>query len=329
MPLSQLDKSLAAGLKPVYLIVGAQPYQLELAGRKISACVPLGAMSDMNTDTFYVGQDDLSGVPRLANSFPMMSKFRLVVLHDWHKAKARDKEALGAYLESPAEFTVVVMLAEKIDRREKVVKLSKEHGLTLEFERLYESKMRPWVETIAREQGVTVERDAIEYLIRAVGADLASVAQELEKAALHAGGQTVTAADLAAVMSSVREESYFGLFDAIAARDATEAMRILKEMLDQGQSAIGVLNMFGRSFRQLVVAKSLAAEPISEQQLARAIGTSPWAAKKTAGQARTFSDQTLRAGLINLAGVDLMLKDGRSHDRAILERLILDLCRRD
>ncbi|MDP8222357.1 MAG: DNA polymerase III subunit delta [Candidatus Lernaella stagnicola] len=328
MPLSHLDKSLADGLKPVYLIAGSQSYQLELARSMIVRHVPLGAMADMNTDVFYVGQDSLSTVPRLANSLPMMSKRRLIVLNAWHKVKAKERDALTEYLQSPADFTVLVLLAEKLDGRAKFTKLAKKYGLVLEFDRLYESKMRPWVAAIARDQEVDIDRDAVEYLVRAVGADLAAAAREIEKAAIHAGGKAVTADDLSAVMSSVKEQSFYELFDAVTARKTAEALRVVKEIIDQGQAPLGVLAMFGRALRQLVVARLLARDRVDDQQLARALGTTPWAAKKVKGQARAFSDAALRKALVTLSKVDLMLKDGRSHDRAILERMILDLCRR-
>jgi DNA polymerase III subunit delta len=328
MPLSQLEKSLADGLKPVYLIAGAQPYQLELARTKIVRNVPLGAMADMNTDVFYAGADDTSKVTRLANSLPMMSRRRLIVINAWHKIRAKDRDALTEYLGSPADFTVLVLLGEKIDNRAKLTKLVKKHGLVLEFERLYESRMRPWIAAIARDQEVEIDRDATEYLVRAVGPDLSAAAKEIEKAALHAGSRVVTVDDLSAVMSSVKEQSYFELFDAITAKRTAEALRIVKEMIDQGQSPIGILAMFGRSFRQIIVARVLLRERVEDQQLARALGATPWAAKKIMGQAREYSEASLRKGLVELSRIDLMLKDGRSHDRAILERLILDLCRR-
>jgi DNA polymerase-3 subunit delta len=328
MQLETLDKSLAAGLKPVYCLVGRQPFQLELAKRKIAAAVPLGAVRDLNTDAFYVEQDAIAGVPRLANTLPMMSKWRLIVMHDWHKAKAKDAEALTEYLESPANFTVLVLLAEKVDGRSKLVKLIKKCGLMLEFERLYESKMRPWVTAIAETQGVKLAGDAVDYLVRAVGPDLASVSKEIEKAALHAGGGPVGVENLAAVLAAVKEQSFYEMFDAVAERNAEEALRILKEMVDQGQPPIAILAMLGRALRQLIVARQLMQEKIDHDDVARVLGMTPWLAQKTLAQARSFSGVALREELLAWSRVDLALKDGRSHDRAILERMVLSLCRR-
>ncbi|NLH51051.1 MAG: DNA polymerase III subunit delta [Myxococcales bacterium] len=328
MSIEALEKSLAEGLKPVYLVAGPQSYQLDLARRRITAAVPLGAMADLNTDVFQVGDDNLADVPRLANSLPMMSKHRLIILNQWHKAKAKDQEALTDYLESPADFTVLVLLAEKIDGRAKLTKLAKKSGLVLEFERLYENRMRPWVQAIAREMKVELDAEAGAYLIHAVGTDLAAVARELEKAALHAGGKPVRVDDLTAVMASVKEQTFYELFDLITERRTAEALRIVKEMIDQGQSPLAVLSLMGRSLRQLIAARLLLKEKLNENDAARALGTTPWLAKKTLLQAKTFSQQALRDGLLALARFDLLLKDGRSNERAILERLILDLCRR-
>jgi len=206
--------------------------------------------------------------------------------------------------------------------------LAKKHGFVLEFERLYESKMRPWVQAIAREQHIQLEREAIDCLMRTVGPDLAGVAREMEKAALHAGAGPVRSEDVMAVMSAVKEQSFYQMFEAIAEKKSAEALRLLKEMMEQGQAPLALLGSMGRALRQLATARLLLREKLDENSAARALGIAPWLAKKTMAQARLFSNQTLRQALIHLARIDLALKDGRSHDRVILERLILELCRR-
>lgn len=328
MPLSALEKRLGEGIQPVYVLVGPQPYQLEMAGRLIIRAVPLGAMAEMNTDVFHIGADSVVDLPRLANSLPMMSKRRLIIVKNWHKATAKEKQAVTGYLESPADFTVLVLMAEKLDGRDKLPKLAKKHGLVLEFERLYESKMRPWVQVIAKELGVQLARETVDCLIRAVGPDLSAVAREMEKAALHAGAGPVSPEDVAAVMSAVKEQTFYQLFEAIAEKQTAEALRILKEMMEQGQAPLAILGSMSRTLRQLTVARLLLQEKMNENDAARALGVAPWLAKKTMAQARSFSNQALRRALISLARVDLALKDGRSLDRAILERLLLELCGR-
>jgi DNA polymerase-3 subunit delta len=328
MPFSELEKTLRGGWKPLYYLVGPQPYQLELGKRKILAALPLGAMGDLNCDVFYVGQDDTSGIVQLANSLPMMAKCRAMVLHDWHKAKERDVAAVTEYLESPADFTVLVLLAEKADGRSKLTRLAKKSFFYLEFERLYESRMRPWVAAIAEAQGVKLSREAAEFVVRAVGPDLAAVAKEIEKAAVHAGGETVEAENLAAVMAAVKEQSYYELFDAVAQRRTADALQLVKDLMDQGQSPLAILGMLGRTLRQLVLARRIAREKVDENEAARVLGMGSWQAKKTLDQAAAFSGVALREQLLALSRYDLEFKDGRSSDRAILDRLILGLCRR-
>jgi DNA polymerase-3 subunit delta len=161
-----------------------------------------------------------------------------------------------------------------------------------------------------------------------VGPDLASAAKEIEKAALHAGGQRVDVDNLAAVMAAVREPTFYELFDAVAERKTPEALRIVKEMVEQGQSPLAILALLGRTLRQLTIARRLLSEKIDEAEAARVLGLSPWLAQKTLAQARAFSGVALREQLLDLSRVDLSLKDGRSHERVILERLVLGLCRR-
>ena len=205
MPLAMLDDDLKQGLKPVYFIAGPQPFQREMALRRIMAKAAISRFDQMNCDVFLVGRDDIGELTRLANSLPMLAKHRLIIVHDVQKLKAPDKENLTNYLQSPSPFTTLVLLAEKIDNREKLTKQANKHGLVLQFERLYESRVRPWIEAIAREQAVELDRRAVDFLVQNVGADLSAIAREIEKAALHAGTKKVQADNLAAVISTARK----------------------------------------------------------------------------------------------------------------------------
>ena len=328
MPLTALDNDLKQGLKPVYLIVGTQPFQGEMALRRIMAKAAVARFDQMNCDVFMVGRDDIGELTRLANSLPMLAKNRLIVLQDLHKLKAKEKEDLTAYLQSPAPFTTLVMLAEKIDNRERLTKNAQKNGLVLQFDKLYESRVRPWIEAIAADQGVELDRRAIDFLMQNVGADLSAIAREIEKAAIHAGGKTVQMENLAAVISSVKEQPLFNLMDAITQKNKVESFYLLKQMLDQGESPLAILAVMGRQIRQVALAKELMARKAGEGELASVLGVAPFVAKKMAEQAGRFSNKSLRDGMLAISQIDLELKDGRSNDRVILEKLVLALCRR-
>ncbi len=328
MPLTALDNDLKNGLKPVYLIAGPQPFQREMALRRVMAVAEIKRLDQMNCDVFLAGRDDASDLARLANSLPMLAKRRLIVLQDAHKLKAAEKERLVGYLQSPAPFTTLVLLSEKVDNREKLTKLASKHGFVLTFERLYESKVRPWIEMMAHSQGLTLDRRAVDFLVQNVGADLSAIWRELEKASLHAGSNQVGVENLTAVISSVKEQSLFGLMDAITKKSKAESLLLLKQILDQGEAPLAVLSVLGRQIRQLCLAKELAGKRVDEGQAAAMLGTSPFFAKKIREQSERFSNQSLRDGLLMLSQVDLELKDGRSNERAILEKLVLGLCGR-
>lgn len=328
MPLSGLERDLSDGLKPVYLLAGPQSFQLQMAIDRVLTAIPDGGMRELNRDVFRAGQDDLSELVRLANSMPMLASARIIILHDIHRLKAKERENLSQYLVSPAPFTHLLLSTPKLDARTTLTKLVKKHGFVLQFDRLYESRMRPWLRIIANDQGVTLEPDAMEYLIRNVGADLAAVAKEVEKAAIHAGTDRVGIDNLTAVLTSVKEQSSFALMDAMSARDTVKALIMLKQMLEQGESPLAILAVIGRQLRQLIVGKQMLMEKAKENEISNALGVPPFIAKKVIGQARQFNAESLRKGLILLSRTDLELKDGRCSDQAILEKYILALCRR-
>jgi len=328
MPLKTLETDLLQQIKPVYLVTGPEPFQLEMALQRILCVAAPEAMRGLNSDIFRVGRDDISDLVRIANSLPMLAKSRVIVLHDIHKLKKDEQDRILDYLESPAPFTTLIMLGEKVDKRGKMLKLIKQHGLMINFDKLYESRMRPWVLAIARDQKLELDAEAVDFLVRHVGACLAGVAKELEKAALHAGSSRVRIENLSAVLSTAKEQPIFQLMDALARKDSAESLFVLKQMIDQGESPIGILAFVAKQLRMMILAREIMKQKINEGEAAAALGASPYQAKIIMEQARRFTSESLRDGLLSLSRTDLELKDGRSNDRAILEKLALSLCRR-
>ena len=103
--------------KPVYLLMGDEPYYPDLVCDAVMAnCVEEG-FKDFNEYIFYGADTDADTVVSAARQYPMMSERILVVVKEAQLMK--DIETLQYYCQQPLDSTVLVVLLHKgaVDKR--------------------------------------------------------------------------------------------------------------------------------------------------------------------------------------------------------------------
>jgi DNA polymerase-3 subunit delta len=110
----------------------------------------------------------------------------------------------------------------------------------------------------AKKCGLEFEEEALELFVLSTGGDSGVVANELEKLALYAPDGAITAEQVRALVPISRAAVVFELGNALARRDATLALNLVRDLLDQGETAIGILlATILPTIRNLLLAKDL------------------------------------------------------------------------
>src|SRR5207237_4912008 len=110
----------------------------------------------------------------------------------------------------------------------------------------------------AKKRGLKFEDEALELFVLSTGGDSAVVANELEKLALYAPEDAITVEQVRALVPISRAAVIFELGNALARRDATLALSLVRDLLDEGQTAIGILlATVLATVRNLLLAKDL------------------------------------------------------------------------
>ena len=101
----------AGSFKPVYLLMGDEPYYPELVCDAIlQHCIP-GEEKDFNETVCYGGEVTADQVVTAARRFPMMAERQLVVVKEAQQMK--DIENLSFYCAAPLDSTVLVLVLHK------------------------------------------------------------------------------------------------------------------------------------------------------------------------------------------------------------------------
>ena len=212
------------------------------------------------------------------------------------------------------------------------------------------------VESEAAARQIALERGAAAHLVERCGNDIARLLSELDKCALSAGiGTPISSRVIDEMTQRAPHDSVFDLTDAIGERRGAKAIALVKELLESGEPPELMLSLLVRHLRQLLQARTFLdlnlpldgglARRLPPQimaqlpkdgrdNLALALQSSSWMARRLGSQARQFSVPQLQKALEATLEADLMLKgiegDGGFESKhaggAAMELLVAKLC---
>ncbi len=328
---SSKSSETASAVPPVVLVVGTEATLRDAAMADIRTRVLGDATPEFNEDRFDLASRgvELARVLAAARTLPVLAQRRLVIVRGLsdRRAKRFIEGELLAYLEDPVPTTCLLLEAEKVDRRLQWVKQVAQRGqlITCAGPRR-PSEQRAWIEARLTERGKRPSGGVAATLLELVGGDLDSLASELDKVCLYVGERTeVSADDVAEVTGQLRPRALYELTDAIGRRQLAASLRVLAQLLDQGEAALAILGALAHHFRRLMRASEC--RPLEAGEVQRRLSIHPYAAQKLVEQARRFNGRRLRSCFAAIRRTDDALKGGVSvSPRIAIERLVLAVC---
>jgi len=321
---------------PAVLLLGDEPYlRDECRKQLVEKYVPEAART-WAISRFSADSGETQAAMDQSQTLPMLSPQQLVFLEDAEaieklSEKVRDEavKAIEAYLENPASFTVLVIEANGLDQRMRLAKVLLEKALVVEVglgenadERVAAAAVL--AKSLAKEEGVELEKGAAEDLAEFVGGDLLRLKTEIAKLATYAGDRkTVKRTDVAALVISEKSATIWEVADFLAARKPKQALEFFERLLREGEEPLQMLGAIAWMYRKLIEATELRAA--NGWQAARALGMRPEQAELALQSARKIPRERLLKGLEALREADNRLKGGAKDPHSVMEFLVWEL----
>jgi DNA polymerase-3 subunit delta len=322
------SKSVEKGeIAPLYYFHGDEPYLIERGVKLLLNRTVSPDSRDFNLDVFYGKECRGDEIATAGQTLPMFADRRVVLVKRSGELTAAALEILTEYVSDPSPSTCLIFEGEKIDQRKKFFVEMKKHGNLVEFKRLYENQLGPFIREEAASFGKKLEAQALELLIYLVGNNLQELAAEIEKVATYIGVRdTIKMADIREIVSDTKVDSIFELTDAIGEKDLGKALRNLNTILRDGEAPLMVLAMLTRHFRQLWRVKELCVKGVPSQEIGKAAGINPYFVKGILEQTRNYRISEFKGIFECFFEVDLALKTSGGKPVNLMECLIMDIC---
>lgn len=302
-----------ADLKPVYLIHGDDDAKIDgwrarLRARAESELGP-GGLESFDPRTQPPGE--LAGA---LSALTFATGTRYLLADDAGAWKAAELAPLETALAAMPPDTVLVLIVRGKPLKA-LLKAAQAAGADVREHAAPKAWHLPkWVVARASESGLELDAEAARELIDAVGQRQQQLARELEKIAIAIHPERRLTPELVRrhAAAAAAPQTY-ELADAVVARDAATAIRLVEE-LSAGSDPAGLLYPIVRRLRDVHRALALLDSGVPEQKLGAAIGQPPWLAKRTAAAAKRADREQLEGALIRFADLELSLRDGTGVD---------------
>ena len=311
---------------PLYFLFGEEPYLLNQSVERFKYAVLTEGAVDFNYSLFYASDADVVAVRDAVETLPMMAARRLVILKEAQELTDKEWAELEPLFESPVDSTVFVILASRVDKRKKQIRLLLDKADCVEFKKPYENQIPSWINYIAQSLGLTISNDAILLLHKLVGHHLTEIEGELKKLGEYVGERRIEMADVAQAVSRSKEENVFDFTKAIGENDRVKALELLVHLLDQGQNEIGIVSLVARHVRILLTLKRGMEEGLHGAKLAHYAQVPPYFLESYLDQARLWTAKKLEQTLVVLSDTDKALKSSPLSSHIWLENLVLKTC---
>ncbi len=316
--------------KPVYLLMGEEPYYPDLVCQAIIDNCLEEWEQDFNQTICYGSDVDAESVITAARRFPMMAERQLVVVKEAQLMK--DIEQLSLYCANPLDSTVLVVLLHRgtVDKRKAFYKAAQKVGVVVDSPAVRDYEIVNWISRYYEGRGLQIEPPAAQLLAESAGTDLGTLVVETDKLLknLPEGTTRIRVEDIEKNVGVSRQFSIFELTKALSSRNARQAVRVASYIGQSARFALpaAVSALFTHFYRILKYEALLAkgGRP-SQEEKAQVLGVSPYFFREYDEAVRNYPLPRCMAVISLLKEFDFKGKGGDVSQETEAGALLLEL----
>ncbi len=307
---------------PVYLFTGEESYVLKSALSQFINTVVGTDLKEVNL-TVLPESADGETIVSACEAIPFMAEKRMVIVQDsgfiGKSAVPSGEEILSAYLEKPADDSILVFVSSTPDKRKKMYKALSKHTV-VEFNPLSDAELQGWVHKEIKSKGLEIDGNTISFLCEYADPRPEMLINEILKLTAYKLHGSITKDDVIAVVTPCTDYNMFKMTDAVIDKNKTLALKLLSGLLSQKEDVYYILGAISKQYRQLLRCKVMLAEKASKQEVVSALGIRDFVFNRISAVCKKLTEEQLRKAVHLCALTDEELKTtAKSPETAIYE----------
>jgi DNA polymerase-3 subunit delta len=323
----ELLQSLKQGkIEPVYFLFGPESFLRDQAARAIAdQALRETLLREFNDSTFSLRTGDARGAIAAAEQLPMMSPRRVVLIRDFSKVNEATEEILLRYIDRPVESSVVIFNTDDCDKRKKFTKKLMS-GAAFEFPPLNNAELASWARTHLAELKADAAPAVVSRIVELVGANVRSLANELNKLATAALPSANITLDLVEeLVGRSRELMNWELTDHMLSRNQARAAKTLQHLLDDGAPPVMLIGLIASTYRRMALAHALLSKGAPPKEIFRQVPMPPFKQSSYLQMLNRVDGRRIAQQMVRIAEADLGIKTSKATPRMQVELLVNEL----
>ncbi|HZH43348.1 MAG TPA: DNA polymerase III subunit delta [Lysobacter sp.] len=244
----QLVAQLDAGLRPAYLIAGAELLRVLEAADAVRAAARAQGITEREVHEAEgnAREPDWNALAASFNAPSLFAARRLVELRlPGGKPGKEGAQVIAEFCANPPPDVVLLITCNEWSKQhggawsEAIARI----GAVAVAWPIKPHELPEWIERRLRARGLRAERDAVQLLADRVEGNLLAAAQEIDKLALLADGTPLDAARMQALVADAARFDVFRLMDAALNGQGVQVSRMLAGLRAEGEAVPGLLGM--------------------------------------------------------------------------------------
>lgn len=328
----------------IYLLYGREYYLIDNAIKNFKESLN-ESMIDFNLDVIDGKEVFLDQLLSSIETLPFMDDKKITIVKDFELLKGKrknfsegDEKYFIDYLNNISESTVLVFVVYgEVDKRKKIVKKIQEKGIVFNCDKISDMDLFKWTKRKFESFGSIIENSQVMYFIESQGyrdkssdKTLADLEHEIIKISSFVGKDNKVTNEVIDRLSQKKiENDIFKLIDYIGEKNSSNAIKILNDMIQEGESVLGIFAMISRQFKIVMQVRQLQIQGSSVNDIGQKLNVRQFVVNKALKQSRNFSDEMIIDMLNFILENDFKIKNGLIKDTLAVEILVSKYCQRN
>jgi DNA polymerase-3 subunit delta len=340
-----LDTSIKHGkIEPLYFLFGEEEFLIEESLDRIVAAAVDESTRSFNFDLLHGSEATINDVIDRAQSYPLMSERRVVVVKELDRifslrGKPDAASPFARYLANPLPSTTLVMTAATSDFLTKGKSGSGAkapydaivgNATSVQFKKIYDRELPSWVASRIKARGKEITPEGVELFVGYTGSALRVLHNEIEKLFTYVEDRKrITVDDVRAVVGTSKTYNVFELQKAVGAKQLELAVEIAVQMLRAGEPEQLILTMLTRYFTILWRLPELRSTTRDQNELARSVGISSFFIAEYLAASAKYSVAQVQNAFEALLHADITLKSTNASPSTVLQMMLVSIIQGD
>ena len=314
------------GAQPVYVFEGEEVYFREKGEALLkSRFVQEPTLDYSSFDGASLKGEKMKALVDAVNSFPFVSERRLVKVSEFYPTEKEYDAYLKPLFENPPVASSLLIVNGSKGKTGTAAFAKKPNVTFVDCGRADEETIKKWIYLTCKKSGVYADGITCGKLASYCVFDMSRIAMETEKLlgyCVAKGIERLTDEIVDALVYPDTEYKKYELANALARKNYSAFMRILKDLLSHGYNETELLSTLASYFKSLY---EVAVCRGSDGEIAAALGLKEYAVRKNREQAAKFSVEDLLAYYNAVYGAVSAIKCGELTPSAALKAVTATL----